>query len=189
VIHGDIKPQNVLVFKNTQGVYSAKLTDLGYSSQFDRTEDLVHLPESWPWSAPEYHHRAMPASEAIKMEVYTFGMLCLWLLFQEKFSDTGALQEFIKNGKTYISFTRDSSQMHHLNALPDLKAQDELCSIANWLVTATGLCNDQKEDLKRLFKTSIVRNPIDRDTNFRQLAKLLHADRYHHLAHYFAYRR
>ena len=31
-MHGDIKPENVLIFRDTNGLFVAKVTDFGYST-------------------------------------------------------------------------------------------------------------------------------------------------------------
>ncbi|RYO93033.1 hypothetical protein DL764_008053 [Monosporascus ibericus] len=55
IIHGDVKPQNVLVYASQQpGVLSmAKLIDFGFASWCGDANDRVTLPRSWPWYAPE----------------------------------------------------------------------------------------------------------------------------------------
>jgi serine/threonine protein kinase len=69
-IYADIKPQNVLVFKNSTGKTTVKVTDFGYSTLVaDKThltgkspaegqapaagqEERVLLPKSRQWNAP-----------------------------------------------------------------------------------------------------------------------------------------
>ena len=83
VIHGDIKPQNILVFESESGNYAAKVTDFGYSTIFNNEDDIIRLPRSQYWTAPEWHHRGFTTSEAKSMDTYSFGMVCLWLLFYD----------------------------------------------------------------------------------------------------------
>ena len=82
VVHGDIKPQNVLVFKDaiTRKI-TVKVADFGYSTLTVGESGMVFLPKSRPWNAPEHHFGGFIAQEAKKTDVYSFGMLCLWLLF------------------------------------------------------------------------------------------------------------
>ena len=40
------------------------------------------MPESEPWNAPEYCARHFKSEEAKQMDVYSFAMLCVWLLFE-----------------------------------------------------------------------------------------------------------
>ena len=88
VVHGDIKPQNVLVYRDaiTRKV-TVKVADFGYSTLTVGGSGKVLLPKSSPWNAPEHHFGEFTAQEAKKTDVYSFGMLCLWLLFGNRLSD------------------------------------------------------------------------------------------------------
>ena len=82
VVHGDIKPENVLVNKGSEpSTFGVKMTDFGYSCYGSTDEDFVRLPRSQPWEAPEYHPRWFTLAAAKKTDMYSFGLLCLWLLF------------------------------------------------------------------------------------------------------------
>src|SRR5438034_3833483 len=83
IVHGDIKPGNVLVFIDDSGGYTAKVVDFGYSTLAAGDDDLIMMPKSRPWNAPEHHHRGFKLSQAMAMDAYSFGLLCLWLLFNE----------------------------------------------------------------------------------------------------------
>ena len=80
-MHGDIKPQNVLVFDGAYGAYTPKVADFGYSTRYASPNEAIYMPISRPWTAPEWHHRGFMPAQAAKMDVYSFGMLALWLLF------------------------------------------------------------------------------------------------------------
>ena len=54
------------------GEVVAKVSDLGFSSIWARPDDLMPVPRTETWSAPEWHHRAVEFSEA-KMDVFSFG--------------------------------------------------------------------------------------------------------------------
>jgi serine/threonine protein kinase len=86
IIHGDIKPENVLLFKDECGALVPKLADFGYSTM-SLSDMPIYLPKSKPWTAPEHHHRGFNMLSARRMDVYSFGMLCLWLLFRDQFSN------------------------------------------------------------------------------------------------------
>ena len=88
IIHGDIKPQNTLIFDNVFGGYTAKVADFGYSTQYTLPQDLIFMPRSWPWAAPEWHHRGFTPAQATKMDTYSFGMLVLWMLFYSTKEDS-----------------------------------------------------------------------------------------------------
>ena len=67
VVHGDIKPQNVLVFKDaiTRKI-TVKVADFGYSTLTVGESGKVFLPKSRPWNAPEHHFGEFEAQEAKK---------------------------------------------------------------------------------------------------------------------------
>ena len=42
--------------------------------------DFIDMPFSETWTAPEWHHRGFKPSAAMKMDAYSFGLVCLWIL-------------------------------------------------------------------------------------------------------------
>jgi len=87
IVHGDVKPQNVLLFDGEPNVKryttsgTAKLTDFGYSCFGAQDSDIVSLPYSDIWSAPEYHDRGFELRAAKKADVFSFGLTAVYLLF------------------------------------------------------------------------------------------------------------
>jgi serine/threonine protein kinase len=57
VVHGDIKPDNVLIFDGTSGEVTAKIVDFAYSARWTRAGDFARIPSTKPWNAPEWHLR------------------------------------------------------------------------------------------------------------------------------------
>lgn len=80
IVHGDIKPDNILVCKGQSGELQAKVTDFGYSCFGCKEEDHVHLGYTAFWHAPEWRHRAFTIKEAKLMDLYSFGKICTWIL-------------------------------------------------------------------------------------------------------------
>lgn len=85
IIHGDIKPDNILIFGDTIDSATAQVTDFGYSCMGAKENDIVYLPVSRDWCAPEYHDRGIELHKAKKMDIYSFAMVCLWVLFGKEF--------------------------------------------------------------------------------------------------------
>ena len=80
IFHGDIKPQNILLFDKISSGHTAKVADFGYSTRWATPNDLIQMPRSQPWAAPEWHHRGFTPAQALLMDAYSFGMLDLWLI-------------------------------------------------------------------------------------------------------------
>ncbi|KAF8459874.1 hypothetical protein BDZ91DRAFT_740929 [Kalaharituber pfeilii] len=84
IVHGDVKPENILIFDSRHGDgYTAKLGDFGFSVN-QREEDLVLksngqaswklVGRSWPWNDPECHlHRTWDQLQ--KTDVFSYGLL------------------------------------------------------------------------------------------------------------------
>ncbi|KAJ8104722.1 hypothetical protein ONZ43_g7714 [Nemania bipapillata] len=86
IVHGDIKPENALVF--TGGV--VKLSDFGFSAR--ASNKLLELAGTYPWRAPEINSldRATPQQGKLT-DLYSFGMLCLWILFRNRLAVMGEI--------------------------------------------------------------------------------------------------
>jgi len=88
IVHGDIKPQNILVFTPGEGQPpSAKIIDFGYSSFSLSENQNVQLPRSPTWHAPECDglRSRFSIREAKAADVFSFGLVCLYTLFPRDF--------------------------------------------------------------------------------------------------------
>lgn len=104
IIHGDIKPGNVLIFEDDSRV-TAKVADFGFATCLQSGKELLSMPISEPWNAPEYSDHLFQPESARKMDIYSFALLCAWLLFEAGSSSGFSLPRDI-NLKTdqYVSF-------------------------------------------------------------------------------------
>ena len=80
IVHGDLKPENILVFPGENDDVVAMVTDFGYSCF---GHDLVKLPFSRDWAAPEWHDRPFTVSAAKKSDYFSFGMVSLSILYND----------------------------------------------------------------------------------------------------------
>ena len=155
IIHGDIKPANVLIFSNGSSQYTAKVADFGYSTWLGGTDSAVLMPRTPHWTAPEWHHRPMHSESAIKMDIYSFGLLCFWLLLYH--GEETKRRDFYK----------------------DLESGGETSILARQLVNETDFTNDDdmRRNLHQLFDLSLALDPAERCSNLGQLVCLLATDR------------
>jgi serine/threonine protein kinase len=168
VIHGDIKPQNVLVFKDVSGKTTVKVADFGYSTVTAGGEGSVFLPKSRPWNAPEHHFEKFVASEAKKTDVYSFGMLCLWTLF-------GKMR--IPGDNTEYTF--GTSTGPH-TSLEKLKYDDKIVHIAKQLIESVlpaDFDEQRRIHLKEFFSLTIFLEPEKRTSDLKRLINLLSYER------------
>lgn len=85
IVHGDIKPKNVLVFKENNKP-AVKLADFGFSA-FASSKNLT-LGGTVPWMAPEVQsRRSHTLSQAKQTDMFSFGLLVLWILFREQLEE------------------------------------------------------------------------------------------------------
>ena len=173
VVHGDIKPQNVLVFKDaTTKKITVKVADFGYSTLTVGESGKVSLPKSRPWNAPEHHFGEFNPQEAKTTDIYSFGMLCLWLLFGTRLSD---IPQTTADGTTeLISFNAPLHQFCGPTLLEILKDEDRVEDIANHLVESMpGLNVEYRVRLKEFFSLTLPLDPGKRTCDLTRVIGLL----------------
>ena len=156
VIHGDIKPQNVLVFQDSSEVFYARVTDFGYSTIYTTPGDLIQMPKSLHWVAPEWHHRGFLPAEAKMMDVYSLGLLVLWILF----CNTSHSVE----PQSHVMVTASSEDV--------LAFAEENLNV---------LQIQHRAGLKEFFRNSLNRNATDRCADLRHLQEILLGEKYYAL--------
>ena len=129
----------------------ARVTDFGYSTLFATDTDLVTMPKSDLWTAPEHHRRQVRPTQARKMDVFSFGMLCLWLLFYNIGSN--------RDG----NFKKDLKETHL-----------EVVHYGFQKIKETADPNSQgRVNIRRLFSLSLSQDPDGRTSDFGELLKFL----------------
>jgi serine/threonine protein kinase len=98
-----MKPQNILVFRD-QGVHSVKVIDFGFATRFLNQDDKFSLPRSKPWAPPEnYSSRCkFNKSQAKKADIFSFGMLCAWILLNDYLTKRTSIPEEASWATSYI---------------------------------------------------------------------------------------
>jgi serine/threonine protein kinase len=173
IVHGDIKPQNVLIFNDSSRKYVAKMADFGYSTMVVNDSQTVLLPKSVPWHAPEHHHRNFKFRDAKKTDSYSLGMLCLWLLFQDRFQESLVTAR----GAFQAEATSLPESLRIYSWLEQAKQEGKLRNISyDQIQMTTELDDEQKEALKTFFDSTLTHDPSDRSSDLKSLMPLLGQD-------------
>ena len=174
-MHGDIKPQNIFIFKDGQQGVFAKIADLGYSFLAEKGDDemMVFPAKSVPWHAPEYHHRGMTMKKARLMDVYSFGILCLWLLFPEHVLDRAYKSLTSVRSRSNDQSSKDLDRTRN-RYLQKAKLDGELRVLALEIVLKSLDPNGQQSaNLREFFNLTLAHDPDERTLNIEMLAGLL----------------
>ncbi|KAL8688110.1 MAG: hypothetical protein Q9224_004970 [Gallowayella concinna] len=172
VVHGDIKPKNVLLFQDDAENMIAKMADFGYSAIFADRENRINIPESRPWQAPEHHHRGLLFSEAQKMDIFGLGMVCLWILFGETLQrgdvELQSWEGVPMRGPIPFTHSKDNFEL-----VEDLKDKDLLPLLSSILLNQNhDLGEQEKRALKKLFELTLCRDPSTRASEVGELPHL-----------------
>ena len=183
-VHGDIKPQNVLIFHGHGGSVFGKVADFGYSflANDDVEDELVKPARSWPWYAPEHHHRGFSITEGQKLDAYSFGMLCFWILFYTQLLEERSSVEECLEVRGILCDLGDVHQTTMYEILQILKDKNCLQIVARGLIQTTDfIAEHQKENLIQFFEATLAHEPAKRDSDFARLATYLSRDWYGHV--------
>jgi serine/threonine protein kinase len=168
IIHGDVKPQNALVFPGEFGEYRVKAIDFGYSARYEQENDRVKMFTTPPWTAPEYRsNREWTYSQAVQLDIFSFGLLCFWLLFEH----------YLSGIKPMLGYTSGPPSAHAsaLHALQSIKEQLFTGTLIGNLLENEGMLDEnQRESLREFFVLSLKENPQDRAKDMLILMKMLH---------------
>ncbi|KAH8885906.1 kinase-like protein [Thozetella sp. PMI_491] len=177
LVHGDIKPQNVLVFKDDSGSFTAKVADFGFSTQYALDNHRIMLPESKPWFAPEcLRYPGFSPQEAVRTDIFSFGMLCLWFIFERHLSGILPSLEGLPPEIACYNYTGEDRS---LKLLAEIKDKGALEQIATSLVMLETDWDDAMKDmLKRFFRQCLPYDPASRAVDMQQLLQHIHDYRY-----------
>ena len=172
-----MKPENVLVFKGDDGSFTIKVADFGFSTWYDGDDNHIVLHETWPWYAPEC--RAYPEftpAQAAKTDVFSFGMLCLWFMFEKYLSGVLPLPEAAQPARSSYTYKGENWS---LQFLADLKKEDSLTQLASQLVMAeAGLDVESRQMLEQFFRGCLACDPKSRNVDIQYLLKHMNMYQY-----------
>ncbi|KAI1428103.1 kinase-like domain-containing protein [Xylaria sp. FL1777] len=175
VIHGDIKPQDVLIFQDSQsGFFLAKVADFGFSTWYNEGNDQIVLSGTQLWCAPEatdYPH--FTPAQAMKTDVFSFGILCLWFMFEKQLSGILPLPQTFQLDKE----SQDKEEHQSLRMLWNMKREGCLTRYATQLVfSEADLSSKSKQALQSFFTGSLEYNPQSRECDIKDVLHYLDID-------------
>ena len=146
------------------------MADFGWSFLLHESDrNLIYPAKSSPWNAPEYHHRGFTIEQTQKQDVFSFGMLCFWVMFHAEIS---AKARDSLNGKGYSnSAFQQSGEIYIL--LEEWKVKGRLQAVALDMIAArSDLTTTTKEILMQLFVSTLAHDPKERETDFEELENM-----------------
>lgn len=88
IIHGDIKPRNVLIFKHNELDQIAKVADFGSAIILSEVSQTIRITEGTPaWQAPECES-AIPKEGLVRIDMYALGLTIANFIMRNRFSET-----------------------------------------------------------------------------------------------------
>lgn len=143
--------------------YTAKMIDFGHS-QIKNQDDLYKMAVSRPFQAPELDEGGISSYAAAKRtDVYSFGMLCFWVLFHKYFSSKATqlpqealwVKPYIKEGPKY-------------GALEGLKENHKLCDFVDAVLPELAIGDVEKAHLAAFLKAALRSEPRERPVDLHE---------------------
>ena len=167
----------MLIFENKPGTYIAKVADFGFSTHFQGEQDLVKMSKSVPWNAPEHHYRHFNPSAAKRIDIYSFGLLCFWVVFGASLDALPLPPQTASDKGQFTSFEEHLLELN-LAECRMYDSNNELSEWATWLVMESGdFKNGIDEKLAQFFNLTLAYKPEERCIDFEQLLNLLAPNR------------
>ena len=190
IAHGDVKSENVLLFQDSQGHITAKISDFGFAVLGDQGHFNFIPRGTLLWSAPEVRNRILRTGEAPASDIYSYGLL-FWRVMidgvdplsayfllsdaqreahpenkQLKRLDAGSLEDFMQldflGGQALPSVWKP--KYHALKVGQFLRRQnDSAFTAANSLLELDMSSDDTVECCEAVIRSTLLREPSQRD--------------------------
>ena len=162
------------MFRNSTGEIVPKMADFGYSTIVHQNDDdkTIKLPRSRPWDAPEHTFGPCNFVAASRMDIFSLGMVCLWVLCPQKAGEETLLLPVPNNNAIDISTGWSWSR-----SIEHWKESDYLIRLAKSAVHSfENPTSNQRNRLDEFFTSALQIMPADREHNVRRLLRILEED-------------
>jgi serine/threonine protein kinase len=153
LIHGDLKPENVLLFRSKNGAFIAKLADFGLSIYEEEGMSGVQIIGGTPgWQAPEVEKGERIDSQFLyRTDYYSFGLL-VWSMFvhggnKPPSNSRGSRNEIALSEIDQVLSHTGENMYHNLRNLLEHLLQD--CPLQRFMPVGS-LSNHTEEVLNQL---------------------------------------
>jgi len=179
IVHGDVKPENVLIFNNERGLPVPKVADFGFSCLGAKDTDMIRMPKTPPWEAPEWHPRGFTIAAAKKADFYSFGLLCVWILFNDQLVEPSSDISVSTEGKVVFFLSKSNLELKESMEFGTLKSQDAISNLTEKIVRRSCAANKgQSEALVEFFHGALCFNPSGRCLRLGNLSNTEHLEKY-----------
>ena len=153
------------------------MADFGFATCCCGENDLIIMPKSEPWNAPEHHHRLHLLAQARKMDVYSYGMLCFWFIFEA--GVPGSLPLLSPSNSDLGQFLSFENWQSENNLLQNWKySSDQLLEYIMFLIESDQCLNSSlKASLTRFFMSTLPFHPDLRAQSLEQPLEFIMSDR------------
>lgn len=150
-----------------------QVANFGHSNIYTNSNTTVEVTRTAPWHAPEAgtQRREYTHLDAIRADIFSFGMLSLWVLFRDEVAKQfGVTPDFADDcehtkSKPALLFT----------IMTSLKDQDRLRPFCKNVIQSLSLETSQKENLAELFELTLSPHPKDRTSSLQVLGNYLNS--------------
>ena len=190
IAHGDVKSENVLLFQDSQGHITAKISDFGFAVLGNQGHFNFIPRGTLLWSAPEVRNRTLRTGEAPASDIYSYGLL-FWRVMidgvdplsayfllsdaqreaqpenkQLKRLDAGSLENFMQldflGGQALPSVWKPKYHALKVGQFSG-RQNDSAFTAANSLLELDMSSNDTVECCEAVIRSTLLRDPSQRD--------------------------
>lgn len=106
------------LFTATSNLETSKYSEgeISTPQELPTLDIIVLLPQTPPWHAPEHHHRGSPLSAAKEADVYTLGLVTLWIKFFASRTDNAVDDQPQVEPNERLRGVADCARVHELKS-------------------------------------------------------------------------